>query len=84
MTIMNLTIRFYSVSKDLAGRNETQISVPQSATLGSALELLFAEIPALRQLHPSSMYAIGVDYATLAVGLHEGDIISIIPPVQGG
>lgn len=81
---MNVTIRFFSVSKVIAGISEKSLTLPELSNLGNALEYLFTQLPALKKIHPSSMYAVGVDYAVGDTLLHEGDIISIIPPVQGG
>ena len=81
---MNITIRFFSVSKVIAGVSERALIMQESSNLSNALEYIFAELPALKELHLSNMYAVGVDYAVGDTLLHEGDIISIIPPVQGG
>lgn len=61
-----------------------EVIVENNTTLETALEAVFKQIPALKKIHASTMYAIGVDYATPSSRLHEGDIISILPPMQGG
>ena len=81
---MNITIRLFSISKEIAGLSEKAITLPASANVADALEYLYMELPSLKDLHPSNMYAVGLEYANAATILHEGDIISIIPPVQGG
>jgi len=81
---MNVTFRFFSLSKDLAGKKEMDFVVNENATLYSALDSLFQEIPALKQSHSSTMYAVGVEYAPPESPLHDGDIISVLPPMQGG
>ncbi len=81
---MNITIRLFLISKDIAGLSEKAITVPDSANLADALEYLYVELPSLKDLHPSNMYAVGHDYASADTLLREGDVISIIPPVQGG
>ena len=81
---MNIAIRFYSISKDLAGRNEMSFAVEENTTLREALNIVLEELPALKQIQSSARYAIGVEFAMLDAHLSEGDTISIIPPVQGG
>jgi molybdopterin converting factor small subunit len=81
---MNITVRFFSISKDLAGSGEIQLDVPESTTLNQAVETLLSQIPALKGLHRSTLYAVGVDYVPMETMLKSGDTISFIPPVQGG
>jgi molybdopterin synthase catalytic subunit len=81
---MNITVRFFSVSKDLAGRAHLDIELPESATLQQAVAAVLLQIPVLEQLHRSTLYAVGVDYVPMETVLKSGDTISFIPPVQGG
>ena len=81
---MNVTIRFYSISKDLAGASEMSLIVKPNALLADALELLYTEKPSLVPIRSSVLYAVGLQYATMDTRLAEGNTISLIPPVQGG
>ena len=81
---MNIDVHFYSSAKDLAQSAARRLTLPERATLGEAIEMLFCEIPALRPLGPSCLYAIGTSYARMTADICDGDVVSIIPPVQGG
>ena len=81
---MNVTFHFYSISKDLAGTREMTIALPERSTLSNALEVLYLQMPVLEPLRNSTMYAVGLDYATLDSLLPPDSTISLIPPVQGG
>ena len=81
---MQITFRFFSVSRELAGCNQLSLEIPNASNLEQALMTLFEKKPALRAIEKSSMYAIGLDYATHSDPVGAGDEIAIIPPVQGG
>ena len=81
---MNITFRFFAVSRDLAGCSQLSLEIASPANLEQALTILFDQKPELRAIEKISMYAIGLDYATLSDIVTEGNEISLIPPVQGG
>jgi len=81
---MTVTFRFFSVSRDLAGCSTFQLDIGQAKTVEDALAKLYEEKPDLQKLEMASMFAVGLDYATKAQPIKDGDEISIIPPVQGG
>ena len=81
---MNIKVRFYSISKDLTGKREIDIVLPESSTLEEGVNAVLHKIPSLESLHRSTLYAVGVDYVPMETKLTSGDTISFIPPVQGG
>jgi len=81
---LNIDIHFYSISKDLAGQATRQLVVPEHSTLEDALSILFRDVPPLASIRNSCLYAVGLSYAPKHALLADGDIISIIPPMQGG
>ncbi|HET6401131.1 MAG TPA: MoaD/ThiS family protein [Candidatus Kapabacteria bacterium] len=81
---MLVRFHFYSISKELAGQCEVPLDVPSGSTLGAALDMLFDRMEPIRPLRSSSLFAIGTHYARMDALLSEGDIISMIPPTQGG
>jgi molybdopterin converting factor small subunit len=82
----NMIVRFhfYSISKEIAGIREMPLDVSNRATLGDALDALYATMPDLRSLSASCLFAVGTNYAPKETILSEGDEISMIPPMQGG
>lgn len=81
---MTVPIEFYSYFRDLAGRAETTVEVPDGATLAMVLEQVYHQHPALQSLRRSTLAAVGVDYQTPDYRLKEGDAVALFPPVQGG
>ncbi len=81
---VNIDLHFYSISKDLAGQTTRSLAVPEHSRLEDVLDILFLEIPALASLRTSCLFAIGTSYASMDAPLSEGDVISMIPPMQGG
>ncbi|MDP4198821.1 MAG: MoaD/ThiS family protein [Bacteroidota bacterium] len=81
---MTIDVHFYSISRDIAGQPARQIAVPEGSTLADALDVLFREVPALADIRGACLYAVGTSYATMKRALAAGEVISIIPPMQGG
>lgn len=81
---MNVTVRFYSYFKDLTGCADTTEPLPPGATIGDLLERLYPRHPKLAAMRKSTLIAVGVDYQRADYVLHEGDEVSLFPPVQGG
>ncbi|MEO6939889.1 MAG: MoaD/ThiS family protein [Candidatus Kapaibacterium sp.] len=81
---MKVSVRFYAMSRDLAGASERELELPSGTTLSIALEQLFQDVPALKVLRTSSLFAVGLDYVSHDTVLEAGNVISFIPPVQGG
>jgi molybdopterin converting factor small subunit len=81
---MQVTFRFFSISRGLAGCSELPLDVGESTKLSDVLEILFDARPSLRAIGESAMFAVGLDYASRDQPISAGDVIAVIPPVQGG
>ena len=81
---MTITVQFFSYFKDLTGCAQQEISVRPDATIGELLTSLYETFPRLEPLRKSTLVAVGVEYQDREFVLHEGDVISLFPPVQGG
>lgn len=81
---MRVTVCFYSYFKDLTGCAQASETLPEGSTLGALFELLMRRFPKLAGMRKSTLMAVGVDYQDSACVLHEGDEVSLFPPVQGG
>lgn len=81
---MKIRVQFYSRLRDLAGRPELELDVPEEAKIVDLLEMLYARTPALREWDKSILVASGVEFVTRDYALGPNDDISIMPPVQGG
>ena len=81
---MKLQVQFFSRLRDLAGMSVVDLEVPDHATAGDLLEVVYAREPALREWDKSILVAAGVEFVERDYVLNPGDEISIMPPVQGG
>ena len=81
---MEITIRFHSYFKDLAGCAETKESITDGTTLGELYGKLIVRYPKLATMQKSTLMAVGVDYERGGYVLKAGDEVSFFPPVQGG
>jgi len=81
---MNVQIQFYSYFKELTGTARTTEALPVGSTLGQLYGRLAERFPKLAAMEKSTLMAVGVDYQGRDYKLHEGDEVSLFPPVQGG
>jgi molybdopterin converting factor small subunit len=81
---MKIRVQFFSRLRDLTGRSEMELDVPEGAKIVDLLETLYAGTPALREWDKSILVASGVDFVARNYALKADDDISIMPPVQGG
>ena len=67
-----------------SGRPRVEIDLPEETSLAFALDSFYEAHPDLIPHRATARAAVGVDYADSGTILHDGDEISLIPPVQGG
>ncbi len=80
---MKITVKFFAISRDLVGKNELALALPNGAIVQQALDQLNTDYPKFRSL-TTYMTAINMEYADKNTRLNEGDELAIIPPVSGG
>ena len=81
---MNVQVQFFSKLRDLAGRPQIDLDVPEGTTTADLLATLYAQTPALREWDKSILVASGVEFVGRDYVVKPNDEISIMPPVQGG
>jgi molybdopterin synthase catalytic subunit len=81
---VKITVQFFSFLRELAGQNELTITLPDGATAADALRQLHAQFPRLKEMEKTTLIAIGMEFATGRSQLHDGDVLSLMPPLQGG
>ena len=81
---MNVTVHFYSYFKELAGTAETKATLEPGGTVNDLLSLILERFPRLAGMRQSMLIAVGVEYQPKDYVLHEGEEVSLFPPVQGG
>jgi MoaD family protein len=81
---MNVRVQFFSYFKDLTGATQSSEELAESGTVADLLAQLFERFPKLAAMDKSMLVAVGVEYARREQVLHDGDEVSLFPPVQGG
>ena len=81
---MDIVVHFYSYFKDLTGCAKTTTTLPAGSTIDDLLKQLAPRYPKLDAMKRSTLIAVGVEYQARDYVLHEGEEVSLFPPVQGG
>ena len=81
---MKITIQFFSFLRQVVGQNQLTLDLPEAAIVADALAELYARFPRLQEAEKTTLVAVGVEFANRASQLHEGDVLSLMPPLQGG
>jgi molybdopterin converting factor small subunit len=81
---MTTKVEFYSVLRDLTGVAELDLELPPGATVETLLGELQARYPALIDWDSRLLLAADLDYVERTHEIRPGEVISVMPPVQGG
>ncbi len=80
---MKVRADFYSRLREIVGAS-LEVRLSEEASVHDLVEQLCLEHPRLRDFERSMLFGIGVDFVDEQHVLREGDVIAIMPPVQGG
>ncbi len=81
---MRVRVLFFGILKDLAGKSEDSVELPEHASVQDLLAHYTARIPRLKESLSSSALAVNQQYAPIDTTLHSGDEVALLPPVSGG
>jgi molybdopterin synthase catalytic subunit len=81
---IQVRIRFLGPAKDLAGCDELILTLPESASVATAISELLAKFPQFKDHLLHYRFAVNSDYADESTSLKNGDELALIPPVSGG
>ena len=81
---MKIRIRLFASAREVVGKQEVIVDVPEGLTAADLLIQLGAEYPDLRRQAPSLRLAVNHEYVEGGRRLAEGDEVALIPPVSGG
>ena len=81
---MKVRAEFYSRLKEIVDASAIELSLPKNASVNDLFEKLKATYPKLRDFEKSILFGIGVEFVNRSYVLNDGDVIAIMPPVQGG
>ena len=82
--MIKVRAEFYSVVKEIVDASAFELSLPKNATVNDLFEQLKRSYPKLRDFEKSILFGIGVEFVDRTYVLNDGDVIAIMPPVQGG
>jgi len=74
---MKVTVQFFSYLRQRAGTTEMPVELPADATASDLVEKLGLN-------KSTTLVAVGVEFVKLSDRLREGDVVSLMPPLQGG
>jgi MoaE-MoaD fusion protein len=81
---VKITVQVFSFFRQIVGQDELTLDLREGATVGDALARLYEKFPQLKQAEKTILLAVGVEFATPASQLRPGDVLSLMPPLQGG
>ncbi|HEY4612998.1 MAG TPA: MoaD/ThiS family protein [Bacteroidota bacterium] len=81
---MNITLRLFSLAKDLAGFDERQLQLSEGDSAEAVLRHLVGVNPKFEQWQSSLRLAVNLEYVPNSHPLRDGDEVAVIPPVSGG
>lgn len=81
---MQIRVLFFGMLKDLAGRGEDLLNLPEGSAAGDVLAHYQAHMPKLKEMLPSIAFSVNQEYAGPGVRLKANDEVALLPPVSGG
>ena len=81
---MKVTVHVFSFLRQIVGQNELLLELPEGATVADALTQLYARFPRLKEAEKTMLLAVGVEFVSRTSKLGDGDVLSLMPPLQGG
>jgi len=82
--VIRVNVKFFAIARDIAGTDETELSIPAGSTPSTVLESLVGSFPGLREWMGHLRVAVNCEYTGGDAILKDRDEIAIIPPVSGG
>jgi MoaE-MoaD fusion protein len=81
---MQVKVLFFGALRDLAGRSQDALTLPEGARLADLLAHYEATVPRLKNFLPAIALSINQEYAPPSSALHDQDEVALLPPVSGG
>jgi len=82
--MMKIRLLYFAVLRDIAGRSEDLVELPEGTRAADVWQRLRDEHAALRDYIQPPMIAVNESYVNADEPLHDGDELAFIPPVAGG
>jgi len=82
--MVKVRLLFFAVLREIAGRSEQVVELPDGTRAGDVWQRLRDEYGALREYIQPPMIAVNESYVGIDELLRDGDELAFIPPVAGG
>lgn len=79
---MKVTVRFFALYREIAGRGQVEMEVKPGVTAGALLDRLRSDFPGLPDT-PLIM-AVNAEFAGPEHVLRDGDVMALLPSMSGG
>jgi molybdopterin converting factor small subunit len=80
--MISIHLQYFSQLRDLKGPEKLDLA--PGTTVAGMLEKLYGVLPGLEQWDQCLLIAAGIEYVPRDYILKPGELISLMPPVQGG
>jgi len=80
--MISIHLQYFSQLRDLKGPEEVDLA--PGTTVTGLLEKLYGLLPELKQWDKCLLIAAGIEYVPRDYVLKPGELVSLMPPVQGG
>lgn len=81
---MVLKVRLFAAFRELAGRGEVEVDLPDGGEVEQLLQRLFLLCPQLQPYHRAMAVAVNQRVESWQYQLRAGDEVALLPPVSGG
>lgn len=81
---MKIGVLFFGVLKDVLGRSNETLDLPEGARVRDVLIRYSQEAPQFEAMMPSLAISVNREYAAAERALCDGDEVGFLPPVSGG
>ena len=82
---MTVKILFFSLLREIVGKEEAEIQFNfEPCTVGSILNQVYIQWPPLKDWDSSILISLDLDYVNREVEVVDGQVIALMPPLQGG
>lgn len=81
---MKVKVKFFSLHREVVGKNEIEIEVKKGVTADELLKKLIKDYPKLEELKDYTIFSLNHNYANGSEVVKDGDEIALFPPVGGG
>lgn len=81
---MLVKVRFYAFYREITGAEVIDFELEEGASLGDLIEKIKQQYPVLQLKPDEIIVSLNGRSMPLSTSLHEGDVVSFLPPVTGG